>query len=175
MQNNYLLLPDLEVLNAFTAFDFVPIDILEVDMKRINTEIDQLETTKEHNEHYYDDLCLAQFLRAIIARMQLEQGSNTEAMYQLHQNSVQVVFDNANKVVLDHYIYYFSHYENGLMYLFNKEYDKAESEIQIVLKSNDRGQYNVGAGPHARHKYSLASALVFKCHNCMAQIKSNKK
>jgi hypothetical protein len=172
-----LLLPDLEILNAFTAFDFAPVNILEADMKRINGEIDRLEAIKDRAEHYYDDLCLAEFLRAIAARMLVEQGFNTESMYQLHQKSLQVVFDNANKVALDHYIYYFAHYENGRMYTFNKDYEKAESEIQIVLKSNDRGQYSIGAGPHAKNKYSLASALVFKCHNCMTQIKSeaNKK
>lgn len=172
-----MLLPDLEVLNAFTALDFAPVDILDIDMKRINTEIDRLEATKDRSEYHYDDLCLAQFLRAVVARMLLEQGSNTQSMYQLHQKSLETVFDNASKVVLDHYIYYFAHYENGRMYAFNKEYEKAESEIQIVLKSNDRGQYSIGAGPHAKNKYSLASALVFKCHNCMTQIKSesNKK
>ncbi|CAO3631096.1 unnamed protein product [Mucor hiemalis] len=173
-QKNYLLLPDLEVLNAFTAFDFMPVDVLDSAMKRINTELSRLSSEKydKTSEYYYDDLCLVQFLRSITARMLIEQGSNAEDMHKVHDQSLKVVFDNADKIHLDHYIYYFSRYENALMLMWDKKYEEAEENVQIVLKSNDRGQYSIGAGPHAKNKYSLASALVFKCHNLHTQIKS---
>ncbi|CEP14140.1 hypothetical protein [Parasitella parasitica] len=170
-QKNYLLLLDLEVLNAFTAYDFMPVDVLQSGLNRINTEIIRLTANEKHGTCYYDDICLAEYLRAITARMLFQQGSDTETMHQIHEKSLNVVFDNADKIELDHYIYYFSRYEKANMLILDKEYAKAESEIQFVLKANDRGQYSIGSGPHAKNKYSLASALVFKCHNCITKIK----
>jgi tetratricopeptide (TPR) repeat protein len=176
-QNNYLLLPDLEMLNAFTAFDFMPVDILNGDMKRIDLELSRLSSEKKDKlpENHYDDVCLAQLLRAVTARMLYEQVSNTEETHKIHEQALRVVFEDADKVHLDHYIYYFGHFEKARMLMKDKDYKEAEANIQVVLKSNDRGHYGVGAGPHAKNKYSLASALVFKCHNCMSQIKSESK
>ncbi|KAI8087279.1 hypothetical protein BDF21DRAFT_335101 [Thamnidium elegans] len=172
-QNNYLLLPDLEILNAFTALDFIPVDILNNNMKRIETALDNL--SKKKNKHYEDDLCLAEFLRAITSRMLYEQGYNTSQMHTIHEESLQAVFDNADKILLDHYIYYFSRYEKARMLILDKDYAQAETNVQVVLKANDKGHYGKGSGPHAKNKYSLASALVFKCHNLMTQIKLAKE
>ncbi|KAI8884677.1 hypothetical protein K501DRAFT_247391, partial [Backusella circina FSU 941] len=176
-QGNYLLLADLEVLNALTAFDFMPVTILKDNLKRIQLEIDRLEKLKvSDDQHYYDDLCLSYYLRAITSRMLYPQDPSK--MKAIHQASVSKVFEHAEKIQLDHYIYYFTCYENARMELLLYKHDKdrnhlavAEFQIQVVLKANDRHQYGIGAGVHARNKYSLASALVFKCHNCMAQVK----
>ncbi|KAI8997240.1 hypothetical protein BDB01DRAFT_770382 [Pilobolus umbonatus] len=174
LQNNYLLLPDLELLNIFSAYDFMPIDTLEKGMKRIDHEIRQLEERKE-DAYYDDDLCLASYLQAITARMLNEQGHEVDRMHQIHTRAIERVFSHAEKIVLDHYVYYFSHYENACMLILDEKYDMARSELQIILKANDKGQYNVGSGPHSRSKYSLANALVFKCHNCMAKIKEKSQ
>ncbi|KAI9485681.1 MAG: hypothetical protein EXX96DRAFT_471986 [Benjaminiella poitrasii] len=171
-QNNYLLLPDLEILNAFTAFDFIPVDILQTDMKRIDKELERLSNISHNkNTNYYDDQCLSQYLRAVIARGLYEQNIDTNKMHTLHESSLQTVFEEADKIELDHYVYYFSRYEHARMLILDKNYTKAESEIQVVLKANDRGQYSIGSGPHAKNKYSLASALVLKCHNLMTKVK----
>lgn len=178
IQDNYLLLPDLEMLNAFTAYDFMPVNILQNDMKRIDEALTKLSNTDENanRANHYDDVCLAQFLRAITARMLYEQeAQDKEEMNKIHKEALQVVFVDANKIHLDHYIYYFGHYEKARMLMNDKDYKEAEANIQVVLKANDRGHYGVGAGPHAKNKYSLASALVFKCHNCMSQIKAESK
>jgi hypothetical protein len=174
-QDNYLLLANLEVLNALAAFDFMPISILQDDFKKkIQLEIDRLEGVD-----HYDDLCLAHYLRAITSRMLYDQDPTK--MSEMHQVSVAKVFEYAKKIQWDYYIYYFTCYEEARMLLLLYQHDKdstrlanAESQIQVVLKTSERGQYRVGAGVHARNKYSLASALVFKCHNCMAQIKEEK-
>lgn len=151
----------------------MPVDILNSAMKRIDVELNRLSNNNKDKlpTNYYDDICLAQFLRSITARMLFEEGQNTEAMHKIHEQSLKFVFDNADKVLLDHYIYYFGHYEKARMLILDKNYAQAEADIQVVLKSNDRGHYGVGSGPHAKNKYSLASSLVFKCHNCMTQIK----
>ncbi|KAI8968448.1 hypothetical protein BDF20DRAFT_981625 [Mycotypha africana] len=173
-QNNYLLLPDLEILNAFTAFDFIPANILENDILRINVEIDRLDDTARARNvhHFYDDYCLAQFFRGIGCRMLYEQNCNTTQSYDVATESLNQVFEYADRIELDHYIYYFSRYEMVLLYMMKKNYTKAEEEVQTVLKATEKGQYNIGAGPHAKNKYSLANTLAFKCHNCMTQIKT---
>ncbi|KAG2197864.1 hypothetical protein INT47_003533 [Mucor saturninus] len=172
-QGNYLLLPDLEILNAFAAFDFMPVDILNNTMERINVELNRLLSLDQEKlpTNYYDDACLAQFLRSITARMLFEQGQDIKTMHQIHEQSLNFVFDNADNILLDHYIFYFSHYERALMLILDKNYTQAEADVQLILKSNERNHYGVGSGPHAKNKYSLASSLVFKCHNCMTQIK----
>ncbi|KAI7902725.1 uncharacterized protein BX663DRAFT_510263 [Cokeromyces recurvatus] len=175
-QNNYLLLPDLEILNAFAAFDFIPMDILQRNRKRIMNELDHLTNNQDKIMNYYDDLCLAQYLHAITCRQLYElKESDMNTIHTLHESSLQSVFDHADKITLDHYIYYFSRYEHACMFMLDKDYTKAESEIQVILKANDRGQYSVGSGPHAKNKYSLASALVLKCHNLMTKIKYESK
>jgi hypothetical protein len=162
------------MLNAFTAFDCIPKDLLQTKLNRVNTEIDRLKKLEKTN-HYYDDYCLSQFLRGVLARELYEETDSKESMLELNKQSLTELFNNADKVELDHYIYYFGRYENARMLIVQDEYQKAEAEIQVVLKANDRGHYNVGTGPHAKNKYSLASALVFKCHNCMAKIKDESK
>lgn len=149
------------------------VDILNSAMNRIDVELNRLSTINQGKlpTNYYDDICLAQFLRSITARMLFEQAQEAETMHKIHEQSLKSVFNNADKVLLDHYIYYFSHYERARMLILDKKYAQAEADIQVVLKSNDRAHYGIGSGPHAKNKYSLASSLVFKCHNCMTQIK----
>ncbi|KAI8379130.1 uncharacterized protein BYT42DRAFT_567656 [Radiomyces spectabilis] len=174
LSQKYLLMPDLEILNAFTAFDFMPHAILSKNLDVINEEIEKLPGRKNH-ENFDDDLCLAYYLRALTARSLLEQeNAKNDAghLHRIHQESIQQVLDHANRIRLDHYIYYFSRYENARLLMLDKKYEEAEKEIQVILTANDTGKYNMGAGPHAKNKYSLANALVFKCHNCLMRIQN---
>lgn len=178
-QDNYLLMPDLEILNAFTAFDFMPVELLQQKMDRVNAEIAQLRNSKPTDRHhYYDDLCLAYYLRALVARMILQQqqqeDESTAKLYEIHTNAIQTVLENANKVELDHYVYYYARYEKAHMKMNQGDLAGAEAEIQVILHAAEKGQYGVGAGPHAKNKYSLENNLVFKCHNAIEKIRSSK-
>ncbi|KAI9490105.1 hypothetical protein BDB00DRAFT_769484 [Zychaea mexicana] len=179
-QKDYLILPDLEILNAFTAFDFMPVETLKDNFKRINQELESLDDdhnkSKEHS-HYYDDLCTVNYLRAQVARMLLEKQENcdVEKLREIHRTSVNTVLENGSKIELDHYIYYFTRYEKARLLIVDNDYAGAEAEIQVILRAAEKGQYNVGSGPHAKNKYSLENALVFKCHNCDEKIQSLKK
>ncbi|KAG0165946.1 hypothetical protein DFQ28_008089 [Apophysomyces sp. BC1034] len=168
-QHNSLLLPDLEILNAFGALSFMPKELLHHNLARINSNLEQLEEGRLNNLNYYDDICLAHYLRAMMIRMLVEE--EPEKMQQMHRESLDIVFENANKVLLDHYIYYFARYENARMMIVNEQFEEAEKEIQIIVRASEKGQYNVGAGPHAKNKYSLENALLFKCHNCITEIR----
>lgn len=180
-QNNSLLFPDLEALNAFSAFNFMSIDLLYNNLERTNREIYRLthETTHEEVLNYYDDLCLSHYMRSMVLRLLFEQvedaSAETKAEWRkLHKDSIQCVMDNANKVQLDHYIYYFTRYEDARMLIIDQEYERARNIVQSIIKSSDKGQFNVGAGPHAKNKYSLENTILFKCHNCLTEIQSLK-
>jgi tetratricopeptide (TPR) repeat protein len=175
-QGNRLLFPDLEALNAFGAFDFMSVDLLYNNLERTTNEIYRLthETTHEEMLNYYDDLCLSHYLRAMVLRLLLDQVKDTrkDEWLKLHSESIQCVMDNANKVQLDHYVYYFMRYEEARMMIHDQKYDEAKDIIQSIIKASDKGQFNVGAGPHAKNKYSLENTLLFKCHNCLTEIKT---
>jgi hypothetical protein len=174
-QGNYLILPDLEILNAFSGFEFMPVDVLKDNKLRIQKELDRLtKTPPKEIANYYDDLCFVHYLQAVVCRMLYIQGYEMDKMKELHTKSLDVVFKHGKDLTLDHYVYFFSRYENARMLLLCKEYAKAETEINVVLKADDRGQYNIGSGS-AKGKYSLASPLTFKCHNCMTKIKAELK
>ncbi|KAI9249521.1 hypothetical protein BDA99DRAFT_445608 [Phascolomyces articulosus] len=176
-QKDYLILPDLEVLNAFTAFDFMPVDVLQTNFELLNQELETLVEKKDEHVHYYDDLCIVNYLRSQVARLLLEKQPNGDAtkLREIHHTSVNTVLENADKIELDHYIYYFTRYEKARLLIVENDYSAAEAEIQVILRSAEKGQYNVGSGPHAKNKYSLENALVFKCHNCDEKIQSLKK
>ncbi|KAI8138446.1 hypothetical protein BJV82DRAFT_523321 [Fennellomyces sp. T-0311] len=173
-QKDYLILPDLEILNAFTAFDFMSVEALQENLARISKEMESLDKGRMH---YYDDLCMVHYLRAHVARQLLEKDKTCDAekLRSMHHESVDTVLENANKVELDHYIYYFTRYEKARMLINESDYAGAEAEIQVILRAAEKGQYNVGSGPHAKNKYSLENALVFKCHNGDEKIQSLKK
>ncbi|KAF7728019.1 hypothetical protein EC973_006784 [Apophysomyces ossiformis] len=162
-----LILPDLEMLSAFSVLDFIPEQQLLQDLDSIDQTVDALD------QDAHDDICLAHYLRALVARTLTEKYARD--MRTLHQQSLDVVFAHAPKVQLDHYIYYFAHYEKARMLILDNQFNEAEAEIQVILRADEKGVYNVGAGPHAKNKYSLANGLVFKCHNAMTKIKSLKK
>ncbi|KAI8088521.1 hypothetical protein BDF21DRAFT_378735 [Thamnidium elegans] len=178
-QNNRLLFPDLEALNAFSAFDFMSIDLLHNNLERTTKEIYRLTHETKHEEvlNYYDDLCLSHYMRSMVLRLLIDQvkDASTETKVnwkRLHKESIRCVMENAKKVQLDHYIYYFTRYEEARMLIIDQEYQKAKDIVQSIIKSSDKGQFNVGAGPHAKNKYSLENTILFKCHNCLTEIQA---
>lgn len=168
MQGNRLLLPDLEALAALNYLDFMNDQLVMENLRRVNSELDGLE---QKTLNYYDDLCLAHYLRLHLLRILISRKhSGSDKWRELHRDSVECVLENADRVQLDHYIYYFTRYEEARMAIMNKEYQKAQDIVKSIVKASEKGQFNVGAGPHAKNKYSLENALLFKCHNCLTEI-----
>ncbi|KAI9476598.1 MAG: hypothetical protein EXX96DRAFT_577717 [Benjaminiella poitrasii] len=178
-QENRLIFADLEALVAFSAFEFMSVNELYKNLKRTNAEIDRLTHETKHQEalNYYDDICICHYLRVMVLRLLLEQVKEADIeklreWKQLHAESIQTVKENADKIQLDHYIYYFTRYEEALMLIVDQKYDEAKTIVQSIIKTSEKGQFNIGAGSHAKNKYSLESTILFKCHNCITQIQS---
>lgn len=161
--------------NAFGACDYLPAHLLRANIERIQKELARLDRS---SPNYADDLCLGNYLLAMMARLLLtrttDQPDECSRLRQIHRESLHETFEQAKNIRYDHYIYYFARYENARMMIYHGEYDSAEAEIQVILKANEKGQYNIGAGRHAKNKYSLENSLLLKSHNCMAEIRDLK-
>ncbi|KAM3578559.1 hypothetical protein VKS41_008944 [Umbelopsis sp. WA50703] len=176
MQQNYLLLPDLEILSFNNVYECMPSDILEFKLKVLNDTIKELDgklkSSKDQYENIYDDYCLVHYLRGVVTRLlaflpTTSDEKRTELL-ELHKYSMEATFDNASQIRLDHWIYYFSRFEQACLLLKEGEYDSAKKDLQVILKAPEKG-YNVGIGPGAKHKYSMENALLFKCHNALQE------
>lgn len=179
-QNNRLLFADLEALNAFCAFDFMTIELLHNNLSRTTKEIHRLTHETKHEEalNYYDDLCLSHYMRSMVLRLLIDQirdSPDRPEWEKTQAESIQFVMDHANKIQLDHYIYYFTRYEQARVHIVKEEFTEAKAIIQSIIKSSEKGHFNVGAGPHAKNKYSLENTLLFKCHNCVTEIEALSK
>ncbi|OAD69218.1 hypothetical protein PHYBLDRAFT_87937, partial [Phycomyces blakesleeanus NRRL 1555(-)] len=148
-QDNYLVLPDLELLSALGTLEFMPSEVLRSNINRINRLLETLQSTRD------DDICLAHYLRAQLTRLLIDRSpqASRKVLEQNHKVSIDTVMAHAPRVTLDHYIYYFTHYENARMMISKQLYTEAETEIQTTSR--------------AKSKYSLESVLLFKCHNCL--------
>ncbi|KAG2180137.1 hypothetical protein INT43_003925 [Umbelopsis isabellina] len=174
LQQNYLLLPDLEILSFNNVYECMPQDILEFKLKVLNDTIkeldDKIESSEDQYDNIYDDYCLVHYLRGIVTRLLAYLPSTSEErrteLLELHQYSMEATFENAPQIRLDHWIYYFAKFEQACVSLKEGEYALAKKDLQAVLKAPEKG-YNVGTGPGAKHKYSMENVLLFKCHNAL--------
>ncbi|KAI9313865.1 hypothetical protein BX666DRAFT_1863517 [Dichotomocladium elegans] len=168
-QGGSLMFPDLEVLNAFGACEYTPTHLLRANIQRIDDELER------SNSKSADDICLGNYLRALMLRL-LYIRSNAEneraKLRDDHHQSLNIVFTQAKNVLLDHYVYYFAQYEGARMFILEGDYDAAESCINVILKASEKGNYNIGAGPKAKSKYSLENSLLFKCHSCQSELQT---
>ncbi|KAI7866963.1 hypothetical protein BDF14DRAFT_1882078 [Spinellus fusiger] len=165
-QNNRLVLPDLEILSALGVLDCMPQQWIQLNLDRINA--------LAKNPLEADDLCLVHYLKATLVRLWVVSLSHEDPMYsslcEEHHQSITIVLQNAPNVVMDHYIYYFTRYENARMMILQGQYESAHEEIQSIIRTSDKKSYSIGTGSHAKNKYSLENVLLFKCHNCRAEI-----
>ena len=151
----------------------MPHDILVANLARVHTEIDRLESLKEEYLNYYDDLCLAHYLCAIIARLLLLSATTTSEKTQmsaLQRKSLDTVFEHANEIELDHYLYYYARYENARVMMLEKNFAEAKRQVEEIVRARDKGIYNVGRSAGGKKKYSMENVLIFKCHNCLVEI-----
>ncbi|ORX61918.1 hypothetical protein DM01DRAFT_1331391, partial [Hesseltinella vesiculosa] len=208
LRDGYLLAPDLEVIQAFTAFDWIPADRLTAILSRLTILEAQVDLARPNG---HDDACLVHYLRMVASRCMIEklhdkssltpttpstssstlttmvspatplptstasrlhqqQQLNIADYYKIHTGSYESILTEANHVLWDHYLYYFARYDHGRLLMHDAKFDEAEKELKTVLQATEKGIYSVGAGPHAKHKFSLANALQFKCHNGILRI-----
>ncbi|ORZ18461.1 hypothetical protein BCR42DRAFT_371864 [Absidia repens] len=197
LQGNRLLFPDLEILLSIGALELMPAPLIQKNLNRINSTLKRLETSQSLYVH--DDICLSHLLRATLYRFLLEieeqqqqdtvsspqttassasrqkllghdELRRTHPFKMMHRQSIQTVMEHAQKVQLDHWIYYFSVYERAQLLIMDEMYAEAKRELDSILKCTEKNDFNVGAGTRAKSKYSMENALILKCHSCLGYI-----
>ncbi|ORZ18462.1 hypothetical protein BCR42DRAFT_324425 [Absidia repens] len=170
LQGNRLLFPDLEIIHAFSGLEMLTVPLMRKNLDRINAMLIRLSSS--HSFYVYDDISLCHFLRASILRQLLEQDDdgNVVEWKEMQRESIRIVMALADKIQLDHWLYYFTIYEEALMLMMEGDYDQARKKILYLLQRTEKHDFNVGAGQRAKNKYSMENALILKCHNCLGVI-----
>lgn len=87
-----------------------------------------------------------------------------------HRHSIQLILEMADKIQLDHWIYYFAIYEKAQLLMMDELYADAKHELDYILRCTEKKDFHVGAGLRAKNKYSMENALILKCHSCLGYI-----
>ncbi|TDL14779.1 hypothetical protein BD410DRAFT_796945 [Rickenella mellea] len=184
-QNRRLLLPALEFSYMFQCISHAPCSVL---VSRMLPEVDvalaQLNVYKSEPAaygvvggngmgYYYDDLCLARFLEGVCARHvafpdrdaipEPEDDKTASAKLQTDSSSralaaFEDVLTNSDKIALDHYLIYHTHYEIGRLHACLGNQAKAREHLELVLSGKP-----LEADPSARKgKYSMQTDLVMR-------------
>ncbi|KAG8757111.1 hypothetical protein FRC14_002373 [Serendipita sp. 396] len=207
-QGKRLLLPALEFAYVLMVLARTPRSIIvEKMLPIVNNALGVLQLHEEHPETYYsegskeddaksqitingkakdavlsngywDDYCLAHFLRGICLRYVMypdpyssETGeSPLPEASKLAKESFEFVLNNGPKIVYDHHIVYWTHYELGRLEarIGNKEEAKRHIELVLsgkVLEVNWHGR---------KGKYSLENALHLRSNAAMEALESDR-
>jgi len=178
-QGNRLALPALELTYIFLGIAHAPrnviIDRMLPEIEKVSTKLDSYKSNPkayEGGHGYWDDYCLAQFLKGVCLRYvaypdpdaiidpdevvalqatQAETGS---------EEAFRMVLKNGPKIELDHHLVYHTHYEMGRLLACRGNHDAARNEFELVTSGR-----HLEVGPSGRKgKYSMENALHMRCH-----------
>lgn len=118
-----------------------------------------------------DDLCLAHFLRGVIlrniaypeehVRFDGKRRMSVKDAARESEKSLLYVANHGANLSYDHYLVYFSHYELGRLYIGERRYSEARSELELVLS-------NKNLGDHGRKgKYSMQNMAVLRSNGAL--------
>jgi len=181
-QGHRLLLPAMEFSYHLLSMNYAPRSILvsamlpdiEAALARINEH--EADPSGYYNGRgYWDDYCLSHFLRAVCLRFiaHADKDAAPEAKVSSENvpdaeawafESFQRVLDAAQKIEVDHYLVYYTHYELGRLYACTGDVEEARRHLDIIL-SGKVLVYKADKG-----KYSMESALVMRTHAAMESL-----
>ncbi|RUS32174.1 hypothetical protein BC938DRAFT_476107 [Jimgerdemannia flammicorona] len=192
-QSNRLLLPGLELLHVWNCYEIMPLVHLRRSASLVESEIAQLEILLLSSlsgsdlpyDNFYDDFCLAHFLRGILLRQQAfytdpDAPALDPDLARHHTlvtgalESFRTVFREAWRIRLDHYLYYFARYEMGRTLVLMGDTRAAKEEFAVVLARQPvpvPTEAGLAVKPaEIKGKYSLENMVIFKTHNSMAEL-----
>ncbi|TPX47501.1 hypothetical protein SeLEV6574_g02629 [Synchytrium endobioticum] len=192
MQGGRLLLPGYEAMYIYNAFDFMPEAKMMLALEDISKELSLLDNMlpptadpdKVPYPTYYDDLCLARFLKGVVLRelalptaatlvsvaaeAKLKpKGAARVAFLKEAARQFEFVKLLSSKISLDHWILPFARFEFGRLFMRIGSYKAAQVEYKAAL--------NGGAGEgddvdKVARNYSLETLLHMKTHNAIAKL-----
>ncbi|KAF9808167.1 hypothetical protein IEO21_07953 [Rhodonia placenta] len=178
-QGGRLALPALELAYIFLAIARSPRNII---MTKMLPPIEELLTKlKQHKSNpsayeggrgYWDDLCLAHFLKGIclryVAYPDADAVIDPDEKIAIAQadaerdalSSFEAVFTDGGRITLDHHLIYYAHYEYGRLLACKGDKQGAREHLELVMS----GKPLEGPGGNRKGKYSLENALHVRTH-----------
>jgi len=178
-QGGRLALPALELAYIFLAIGRAPRDVVTTKMLPLIDELlAKLESHKnepskyEGGQGYWDDLCLANFLKGICLRYVAYPDADVVVSPKEKTNISQgdaerdaiaafkSVFQDGSKITLDHHLIYHAHYEYGRLLACKGDKVGAKQHLELVMS----GKPLEGPGGNRKGKYSMENALHVRTH-----------
>ncbi|KAH9837579.1 uncharacterized protein C8Q71DRAFT_753294 [Rhodofomes roseus] len=124
-----------------------------------------------YDGYFWDDWCLAQFLRGVCLRYVAYPDADTvpdDAELPMSQADAErdavlafeAVFADGDKIALDHYLNYFAHFEYGRLLACKRDKAGAREHLELVMS----GKSLEGPGVHRKGKYSMENGLHVRTH-----------
>ncbi|KAJ9104235.1 hypothetical protein QFC19_004052 [Naganishia cerealis] len=190
-QNHRLILPAIELSYFFGTLPNAPPRLqFGAILPRIESHINSLaQSTPEsynHGSGYWDDYCLAHFLRGValsFAAYPHEEALITEEDYKAYPDGAKAageeamgsfkhLLEHAIDIQLDHWIIYFTHYEMGRLYSQMGDNESAKHELELVMSGKT---LEVNTQARSQGKYSMESALMIRVHAGLQAIKEDPR
>ncbi|KAK0526742.1 hypothetical protein OC834_004696 [Tilletia horrida] len=179
-----LLTPAMELGYVFHTFSNASRkSLLEVHLPEISRALQHITTTEPHDyqggaQAHLEDLCLAHFIRGVILRFIAQPEPHAKvnpATSPIPKSeaedqallSFQTVLSNGSKIMLDHWLIYFSHYEMGRLYHGAGQIEKAKEQFNLILSGKqleDKGR---------KGKYSLQNMCLLRSNGVLRTIEGN--
>lgn len=183
---NRLLLPGLEFAYVYHCLSNAPRYILcdeaLIMVSDALADLHDVEDPSQYHsgEEYYDDLCLAHFLRGVCLKFiacpekhskvrPKESPIPTDEAAEQAEISFKTVLEHGHQLKLDHWLVYFAHYELGRLYAGVGRVAEAKEQLNAVLSQKtleDRGR---------KGKYSLQNMVHLRANGALNGIDGSGK
>lgn len=161
-----LLLPAIEFSYIYHCLTNAPryslCDNQLVDISEAMRELNEVEDPSQYHsgaDEYWDDYCLAHFLRGVTLRyiaypeahakvQPKESPIPKEEASEQADISLNNVIEASHRLALDHYICYFAHYELGRLRANQGRKDEARTQFNLImsgkkLETHHKGKYSM--------------------------------
>ncbi|EPS94824.1 hypothetical protein FOMPIDRAFT_1152789 [Fomitopsis schrenkii] len=176
-QNGRLALAALEFSYLFLAIARAPRAVILARMlPQADALLAELAQWKERPAAYdgtfWDDWCLAMFLRGVCLRYVahpdadavVDPGEKLEMDQSAAERDAvaafEAIFKDGDKIVLDHYLNYYAHFEYGRLLACKGEKAQAREHLELVMS----GKPLEGPGVHRKGKFSMENGLHVRTH-----------
>ncbi|GAC76535.1 40S ribosomal protein S7 [Moesziomyces antarcticus T-34] len=181
-----LLLPGLEFAYVYHCLSNAPRYILcDEALVMVSDALADLHDVEDPSQYYsgdeyYDDLCLAHFLRGVCLKFiacpekhskvrPKESPIPEREAAQQAEISFKTVLEHGHQLKLDHWLVYFAHYELGRLYAGTGRDAEAKEQLNLVLSQKtleDRGR---------KGKYSLQNMVHLRANGALNAIDGSGK
>lgn len=177
-----LLLPALEFSYIYHCLSNAPrYALLDEQLVMISDALSELNEVQDPStyhsgaEEYWDDFCLAHFLRGVSLRYIAHPEPHAKvdpAESDIPENeadeqamlSFKTVLEHGHKISTDHYIIYFSHYELGRLHGNMGNRSEAKKELELVLSGKMLEDKGMRKG---NHKYGMQNMALLRSNGAL--------